>query len=307
MSVDGTRRYPYDLAVELRHLRYFLAVAEERNFGAAARRLHMAQPPLSQQIAGLEKELGVQLFDRTRRPVGLTPAGDVLAREAREVLDHADRLEHRMRRVQSGAAGRLVLAAAPSALFGIVPRLVRRHRGRYPEVEIVLHERDTMPIIDGLLAGRFDVAFLRASPRLDGFSVELLQTEPMVAALPESHPAARDTRVDLRTLSDETFITFPRDRAPDNFDLVIGACERAGFTPTVRNQRGPHHTQVAFVAAGLGIALVPASVACMRLEGVAFRHLTDPEPTVQTTIVWRSAPGWPARDVFVQEALALTR
>lgn len=301
---EAKRRFPYELRVDLRRLRSFLAVAEERNFGAAARRLHLAQPPLSQQIAGLERELDVQLFDRSRRPVALTAAGQVLAREAADLLEHADRLEHRMRRVRNGQAGRLVVSAVSSTMLGVAPLVLRRHRERYPDVEIVLHEWDTKESLDALASGRLDVAFLLSVPRVDGLSVVALHREPIVVVLPSTHPAAVHDRVDLTELADQPFVTYPRDRAPDNFDLLIGACERAGFRPRMLVQGDPHHTQVSFVAAGIGVALVPASVSSTRLPGIVYRRLAGREPEVETTIAWRPESGWPAREVFVREAQA---
>lgn len=292
--------------MELHHLRYFVAVAEERNFGRAARRLQLAQPPLSQQIQRLEREFGVQLFDRSRRPIRLTSAGVLLLEQARELLAQAERTRQAMTQAARGQAGSLVVGCVPSALYDVVPTVLRAYRERYPEVELSVREEDTSPLVDQLVSGQLDAGFLRATPYTRELGVAVLHREPFVAALPGYHRLARARAVALSDLAGDRFIMFPRRFAPENFDLLISACHAEGFSPHVVLERGAHHTQVGYVACGLGIALVPQSLRSLRLKGVVYKRLAASPPAVETTIAWATARPSGLRDRLIAVAHEVT-
>jgi DNA-binding transcriptional LysR family regulator len=274
--------------MELRHLRYFLAVAEELHFGHAAERVHIAQPPLSQQIRKLEQELGVTLFKRTKRRVELTPAGRAFAVDVRRVFAQTERAVHTVQRAARGESGELSIGFVPSADLDLLPRVLRAWRPRFPHVELELRSLLPAAQIEALLDDRIQVAFLRL-PVADerGLVIEPIQREPLLAALPRGHRLARQARVRLSDLAGETMILFPRDVAPEYYDVFISACRRAGFTPKVLHP-GSMQTNLGLVSAGLGVALMPASIQKLRREGVVYRPLRSPVPHVEMAIAYRA-------------------
>jgi LysR family transcriptional regulator, benzoate and cis,cis-muconate-responsive activator of ben and cat genes len=292
--------------MELRHLRYFVVLAEERNFGRAARRLRLAQPPLSQQIQRLERELGVTLFDRSKRPVQLTSAGLLLLEQARELLARAEQTVHTMAGASRGEIGQLTVGCVPSAFYDIAPAVLRAYHERYPRVRLIVHERDTTPLVAELQAGQLDVGFLRATPRAAGLEVTPVYHEPVVAVLPVTHRLAGERAIALADLADDQFIMFPRQYAPENFDLLTSACLAAGFSPHMVLERGAHHTQVGYVACGVGVALVPWSMRVLRLPGVVYKRLTPPAPSMSTAIAWSAARDSGPRDQLMAVARELT-
>ena len=272
--------------MELRHLRYFLAVAEELHFGRAASRLHIAQPPLSQQIRKLERELGVALFDRTKRRVELTPAGRALLDETRDVLARAERAVRTAQRAGRGEIGHLAIGFVPSADLDILPRVLRAWRARFPQVEIELHSLLPAAQVEALHDGRIHVGFVRVPVDETGLVVESIQREPLLAALPRGHRLARARRVRLADLASDTMILFPRHIAPGYHDVFINACRCAGFTPRVLHP-GSMQTNLALVAAGLGVTLMPSSIRNLRRSGVAYRALAPPVPHVEMAVAYR--------------------
>jgi DNA-binding transcriptional LysR family regulator len=262
--------------MELRHLRYFVAVAEEGHVTRAAARLGIQQPPLSQQIHALEAELEVQLFRRKPRGVELTQAGEALLAEARAILDRVERAILSARRTARGDAGRIGLGFTSSASFHpFVPRIIREFREASPLVSLTLEEAGTGELVDGLRAERIDAAFVRspigAVAELDVHSV---LEEQMVAALPAGHRlAGRTTRLPLAALEEETFILYRRPLGPGLYDAIIAACQRAGYSPHIGQEAPRMLATLSLVAAGLGVTLIPASMRRMGIEGVAYRPL----------------------------------
>jgi len=288
--------------MELRHLRYFVAVAEELHFGRAAARLHIAQPPLSQQIRQLEGELGVVLFTRTRRHVELTPAGRAFLDEARGVLAGAEQAVRTAQRASRGEIGQLAIGFVPSADLDILPRVLRVWKARFPDVEITLHSLLSGAQVEALHAGRIQVGFVRLPVDESGLVVERIQREPLVAALSRGHRLARSARVRLADLAGDTMVLFTRDIAPGYYDVFIGACRRAGFTPRVLHP-GSMQTNLGLVSAGLGVALMPASIRNLRRAGVVYRPLAPPVPHVEMAL----AHGLDDRSTIVPTFLRVVR
>jgi DNA-binding transcriptional LysR family regulator len=262
--------------MELRHLRYFVAVAEEGHVTRAAERLGMQQPPLSQQIQALERELAVQLFRRKPRGVELTDAGHALLDDARAILAHVDHAFATTRRTARGEQGRIAIGFTSSAPFHpFVPRVIRAFREAYPLVALTLDESGTTELIDDLRNERVDAAFIR-TPVADpmGITVNPLLEEAMLVALPATHAlAASDTELQLASLAAETFIVYRRPSGPGLYDAIFAACHAAGFSPVVGQEAPRIVSTLNLVAAGLGIAVVPASLARMQMDGVIYRPL----------------------------------
>jgi len=263
--------------VELRHLRYFVAVAEEGHVTRAAERLGIQQPPLSQQIRALETELDVQLFRRKPRGVELTQAGEALLGEARGILDRVEYAAAAARRTGRGEAGRIGLGFTSSASFHpFVPRIIREFREASPLVALTLEEAGTGELVDGLRAERIDAAFVRSPIGAAAeLAVHSVLKEEMVAALPTGHPlaGAARTRLPLVALEPETFILYRRPLGPGLYDAIIAACQRAGYSPRVGQEAPRMLATLSLVAAGLGVTLIPASMQRMGIDGVAYRPL----------------------------------
>jgi DNA-binding transcriptional LysR family regulator len=285
--------------MELRHLRYFLAVAEELHFGRAASRVHIAQPPLSQQIRKLEQELGVDLFSRTKRRVALTPAGQAFLEEARLVLAQAERAVRTARRAGRGEIGQLAIGFVPSADLDVLPRVLRAWRARYPHVEIELHSLLPAAQVEALRDGRIHVGFVRVPVDDGGLVVESIQREPLLAVLPRGHRLARAQRVRLADLAPDTMILFPRRDSPGYYDVFISACRRAGFTPRVMHP-GSMQANLALVSAGLGVTLMPSSIRSLRRSGVVYRPLAPPVPHVEMAVAYRRDERSAVLPVFFQ-------
>ena len=296
--------------MELRHLRYFVAVAEESSFTRAARRLGIAQPPLSQQIRSLEDELGVQLFRRVPHGVELSDAGAALLPEARATLTQAERSRRLAKAAGTGETGRLRVGFTGSAAFHrIVPAALRGFRRTYPGVELALEEHPTTQLLDRLIAEQLDAAFVRIGRRApDDVDLHPLADEPMCVALPTSHRLARSRAVRLAVLADEPFILFPRSAGASLFDEITDACGRAGFVPHAPPaQAAPQLTSIAnFVAAELGISIVPRSIAQIRVPGVRYLPITPAKdaPIARLAIALRRGERVPTTSNFLVIVLA---
>jgi len=259
--------------MELKHLRYFIAVAEEGHITRAAERLGMQQPPLSQRIKAIERELDVQLFRRKARGVELTEAGRVFLENARAMLAQNERAIESTRRTARGEQGRLCVGVTPTGPFHpFVPRVIRAFREAYPLVSLTLEECLSPELLKRLRNEQMDAAFLRTPMAL----IE----EPMVVALPNSHALAQndgdDAALSLKDLAGETFIVYARQHGPGLYDATTAACLKAGFSPRL-GQEAPRITSaLSLVAAGLGISVVPASMQRMMMDGVAYRRLKGP-------------------------------
>lgn len=284
--------------MELRHLRYFIAVAEEGHITRAAERLGMQQPPLSQQIKAIERELDVQLFRRKPRGVELTDAGAAFLDDARATLAQLDRAVETTRRTARGEQGRLCVGVtSTSSMHPLVPRAIRAFSVACPKVTLTLEECLSNELLERLRDGQTDVAFIRTAPaNPEGIVIEPLVNEPMVAALPSNHAlakGARDTVIPLKGLATDTFILYGPP-GTGMYDTIIAACHAAGFNPNVGNlgvstQQAPRiGSTLSLVAAGIGVTFVPASLRRMNIEGVVYRSVkaTSP-PTARLSLASR--------------------
>lgn len=263
--------------MDLRHLRYFIAVAEEGHITRAAERLGMQQPPLSQQIKAMERELGAQLFRRKPRGVELTDAGRTLFAEANAVLAHLERALEATRRTARGEQGRLCVGIAPTAPFHpLVPRAIRDFREAFPLVSLTLEEGLSHEVTERLCSDRMDIAFVRnAAIRVDTLVVTPLLDEPMVVALSSHHVAIRgkrETALRLERLANDPFVLIGPPGTGLHDETVAG-CRAAGFTPRIGQQAPRITSALGLVAAGLGVALVPESLRSMKMDGVVYRRL----------------------------------
>lgn len=261
--------------MELRHLRYFLAVAEAANFTKAAETLGIGQPPLSQQIKALENELQVELFKRTARGAELTLAGAVFAEEAKRVLMDAERAARAAKRAARGETGHLRVGFTGTAAFNEhVSGLIRRFRRKYPEAELSLHEATSGVLLENLEAGQLDVAIVRPIRRVaDSLVLKAWLDEPMYVALPKGHSLASRKRINLIDLADEALVQVPRAAGGTLFDEIVAACANAGFEPKLVQPAPQMASAVTLVAAGLGISIVPKSITQVRVAGVQYRPL----------------------------------
>jgi DNA-binding transcriptional LysR family regulator len=277
--------------VELRHLRYFLAVAEELHFGRAAEHLHIVQPALSKQIAALEKELGVRLLERTKRRVELTEAGRAFLADARNVLAQADLAADRARSAGRGERGVLAVGFIPPALNSVLPPALNRYRHEHPDVRLVLRELPNRAAIDGVLADRIHISFVRVPFDEHGLCCEPVYEEPVVVALPSDHPLAALEAVPLAALCDEAFVLIPRSQEPELHDYYIALCQEAGFSPHLVHEVSSTLVGVGLVASGVGVAFVPSSTRVMSRVGVTYRPLRDPTPRFRLAAIWRQDAG----------------
>ncbi|MEU3644897.1 LysR substrate-binding domain-containing protein [Lentzea sp. NPDC034063] len=260
--------------MELRHLRYFVAVAEERHFGRAAERLHMAQPPLSQQIQQLEAELGVTLLHRTTRRVDLTDAGLVYLDRARAVLSAVDDAAAEARRVAEGRQGRLVVGCVGSATYSLLPAFARVLRDELPAVDFVFRGEMLAPDqLESLLNRRIDLALLRPPVEHAGLRVTAVRRDRLIVALPEDHRLARRKRLKIEDLREEDLIVHASHGRSVMHGIVTDLCRAAGFEPRIRHEVAETSTLVTFVASGLGVAVVPEPVAELGVPGTTYRPL----------------------------------
>jgi DNA-binding transcriptional LysR family regulator len=291
-----------DGGIDLRQLRYFVAVAEELHFGRAAERLGMAQPPLTQQIQKLERALGYRVFARQSRKTTLTEAGMVLLEEARRILAEVDQAIDHTRRAGRGETGQLTVGTPPSVMLTRLPAIIRKYRERFPGVRFVLREASTSAIAAGLLAGTLDIGFLREVGACGALPVETILREPVVAILPAAHPLASAPRLRLRQLAKEPFVLFPPHVGTAFYDKLISFCVDAGFTPRVVQEATQWQSVVTFVETGMGVSIAPASVEKFRWKGVVYRPLAGLETTV--SICWQNARDSGAAAAFLKLARA---
>ncbi len=287
--------------MELRHLRYFIAVAEELHFGKAAERLHMAQPPLSIQINNLEKELGVPLFHRNNRNVKLTKAGELFLHESRKVLERLDYAQNIARSAHRGEIGRLVVAFIGSANYDLIP-LMKKYRDRFPKVEIILRQIYTPDQITELEDGTIDIGIMRPPTPRDSLNFQVIRRERWVAALPEDHPLlALGNPLPIRSLHNQPIILYPRSVVgPSFYDAVINLCHEAGFSPNIVYEAPEMQTAIALTAAGLGIAIVPNSIQYLYNNGVVYRIFDNTTPSAEIGIAWRKNEASPLVHSFLE-------
>ena len=277
--------------MELRHLRYFCAVAEHRSFTYAARQLNVSQSGVSGQVRDLEAEIGVSLLRRNRREVALTPEGVVFFEEAREILQRAQRAVELTLRASRGQTGRLTVGLCGPVTAPILPRIIRRFRKRFPGVVVAIREYTPAEQMDALLRGKIDIGFTRTIPAEARPLIhhEILFRETVVAALPKGHPLAADSTVPLAALAEERIVLYCRDGAPAVFDSIIAMCRKAKFSPRIADTPSSWQAVLTVVEAGEGIALVPECVQHLRAPDVVFRPLLPRGCRMDAIVAWRRA------------------
>jgi DNA-binding transcriptional LysR family regulator len=292
--------------MELRHVRYFLAVAEERNFTRAAARVGIGQPPLSQQIKDLEAEVGTNLFQRLPQGAELTEAGRAFLEMVKGFPAQAERAVRAAQRAARGESGTLRVGFTGSAVFNpVVAGAVRKFRRAYADVELSLVEVNSVGLISGLVEGTLDAVFLRpGTAGSEELHLRLLSEEPMLAVLPASHAAAKDEEVHLARLRSDPFILTPRSVGSTLFDTVIAACRKAGFEPVLGQTAPQIGSVINFVAAELGVSLVPASMRAVKVPGVVYREVSGAAPVARLSLATRRGDTSPVLRNFVARAVA---
>lgn len=291
--------------MDLRQLRQFVAVAEERSFRRAAERLHVSQPPLTVAVQRLESEIGVQLLERSRQGVRLTPAGDAFLQEARSTLAHARLSMEMAQRAASGKTGTLRLSFVPSAGLGVVPRLLRQFREHHADVKLILRGETTSQQLAALAQGSADLGIvvppLRESRPL---RVQILCEQELVLAVPGTHPLAGAQRVQLRHVAQEDFVGLPVLEGPGFEGVVMAACQDAGFIPRLAQTAPQMQSVLALVAGGLGVALVPQAMRSVAVENVSYLQVRARSAPVRYALglAWNPANPNPALAAFVSTA-----
>src|ERR1700743_2251844 len=295
--------------MELRHLRYFVAVAEELHFTRAALRLNMAQPPLSQQIRALETELGVQLFARTRRSVALTDAGQALLERAREMLAAAQALPQELQRVARGEVGLLRIGfSSTPPLTKVLRDVVADHRRSHPDVALNLREMHSQLQFESLRRGELDVGLVRYNEGTpEGIRLQLLRNDPLRLVVPAGHRFARRRSVAIAECRDEAFIGFPGDAGTGTGPLLKRLAAQAGFTPRIAQEAREATHQLGLVAAGLGIAVLPAPLEAVRVEGVHYVSLEDAGALLVMSVATRADEASERVSQFVRRVGALAK
>ena len=263
--------------LELRQLRYFVAVARERNFTRAAERLRIAQPPLSRQIQQLENELGLTLIERGSRPVRLTDAGRLLFEQAMQVLERTDEVTAMARRLREAGTARLGVGFVPSTLYGYLPEVIQCYRAARPGVEVTLLEMITIEQVTALKEGRIDVGFGRIPFEDPAIERTLLRNEKLCVALPLAHPLApREGPLRLGELAGDTLLAYPKAPRPSYADQVLALFRERGLKPRAVYEVRELQTALGLVAAETGVCLVPASIERLRRDGIVYRPLDEP-------------------------------
>jgi DNA-binding transcriptional LysR family regulator len=280
-----------NLLMELRHLRYFSTVASEFHFGRAAEKLHISQPPLTKQIQDLEKELGFDLFTRTKRSVTLTPAGQAFLVEVNRIFQQLDRAIDIGGKTSRGELGQISIGFVGSATYNILPVMLQQFHDRYPNVQIELHELTTDRQLIWLREGKIDIGLIRPPILELDLATQIIFAESFVVALPINHHLAMAESLDLSVLATEPFILFPRELAPGLYDSIIAICQAAGFSPQVVQQCIQMQTIVSLVSANMGVSILPESIQEAQRQGVVYKLIRSGSLSVEKlatiAIVWR--------------------
>lgn len=292
--------------MELRHLRYFVAVAEELNFRRAAQRLHISQPSLSAQVRQLEKLIGTPLLIRDTHRVTLTAAGSHFLENARRILGDVEDAARTAQRIGSGSAGILTVGFVESLAHDLLPRVLRAYRQNFPDVELQLLEMDTSRQIEALNQRELDVGLigLGLSTAVSDLCLATIDEEPLMAALPQQHPLAAQypQTLPLQALADQPFYLAERESAPLYNPWILVLCQQAGFAPQVIKETGQPITVLGYVAAGLGVTILPAQFARMATTGVRFIPLQQPAPSYRYCVAWLPQNAHSALEHFVKAA-----
>lgn len=294
--------------IEYRLLKAFVHVAEELHFGRAAARLRVAQPALSRQIQQLEERLEVQLLERSQRRVALTPAGRFYQQRAYKILSDIERATIDVRKVNSGKAGRLSVGFIHSSSFSVTPRLLRRFREQYPDVELELTELTMAQQLEALEARRIDVGVMRPPFSESKIASHPIRTERFVIAVPDTHRLASLTEVDLAQLAQEDFVLFSQSRSPLFHSRIIAMAELAGFVPKAAQQATQIHTVLGLVSANVGISVVPVVAKDLNIPNIHYLEITDRPPPVHVVLAWLRSDNSPilrAFTDFVKQAYPL--
>lgn len=286
--------------MELRHIRYFIAVAEELNFSRAAARLFIAQPPLSVQIKDLEKDLGVQLFDRTGRGTTLTREGEVFLMEARQICDQVSRARRAVNQAAAGELGRLRVAGVPLAFLDALPIVVPKFRQDNPNIVLDLREASTHESIDALLTGALDVAFVRVGDPVSGLEILPVRTGRFEVAVPTDHRLATATSIDLMELAHEPFVMTARNISPYYYDQTLSALAGAGITPRTVIEASSIQAQLGYVACGMGVSLVPESGTAVHSDRVVLVPLEQVISSTELALAWAAGPSSLVLEHFVK-------
>lgn len=289
--------------MEMRHLKYFVAVAEEKSLGQAALKLHISQPPLSRQIHQLEDLVGAQLLTRTPKGVELTEAGKIFLEHARNILSLSKLAVDQASTASRGELGRIDVGIFGSALFGAIPQILVSFREQYPDVELVLHSMTKSEQIVALNQRRITVAFNRLFMGSHGLTSEVVCTEPLYIALSSHHPLAASESVPFSDLKEQPLILFPSRSRPSFIDWVLEICRQEGFVPNIAQEVGDAVHGLSLVATGFGLCIVPESATNMRIPGVEYRALErDPKPVVDLSCIYRSDDESPILKAFLSIA-----
>ena len=292
--------------MELRHLRYFLAVARERNFSEAAKKLHIAQPPLSRQIKQLEEQLGVQLFDRHARPLALTEAGEFFQIQAQQLMAKLQEVTDATRRIGNGTYRWFGIGFVPSMLYGFLPEVIRRFRSANPDVEVILTELTTVQQLEALKTGRIDVGIGRLPISDSEVDCERVMDEALVAALPVQHPLLKRRSLTLDELAAQMLILYPAKPRPSFADHVLQLFHDRHIEVLATIDSNEMQTAIGLVAAGVGVTLVPASVQRLQREEIAYRPLKEKNATSPVTLHRRSGPATALQENFYRLVHQLT-
>ncbi|AXL92224.1 hypothetical protein C4J65_31030 [Streptomyces sp. CB09001] len=296
---EGTKG-PGTVSMELRHVRYFIAVAEELNFGRAAARLHIAQPPLSVQIQALEKDLGVKLFDRTGRRTTLTREGEVFLLEARQICDQVSRARRAVNQAAVGEIGCLRVAGVPYAFAEMLPMVIPRFRLENPNMIVDLREAGTQESLDSLLAGTVDVGFVREGDPVDGLAVLPVRTGRFEAVVPAGHRLAGAGPIEITDLAFEPFVLTARHISPYYYDQTLSALATAGITPHTVIEATSIQAQLGYVACGMGVSLAPTSGTSVSSKYIARVSLKQEIISTELAVAWASGPIPHALDNFLK-------
>ena len=274
--------------MELRHLRYFAAVVQWTSYREASRRIHIAQPAISQTVADLEEELGLKLFLRAKRIVQLTPEGEVFYAEALRTLAQAEVAVNTAKRAAKGEIGRLSIGFLGSATYAFLPELVRKYKAQYPGVRLTLQELTTVQQEAAFDKGVIDIGFRRmlTAEQSKTFASRCLYRDPLIAVLPRSRQL-KTKRVRISDLANESFVLFHREGSPGLFDAITAVCNEAGFSPRIENEPTMMQTALSLVEAEQGVSIVPACVRNLRAGGVRFYRLQPDDVRVELVVVWK--------------------
>jgi len=298
-----SNQYAEPIDMELRHLRYFVAVGEDEHYGRAAQRLHVAQPALSSQIQDLEREIGFQLFDRLPRGVRLSAGGKVFLEDCRRILQEVDDAAIRAERAARGLIGTLRVGFTESASWhGVVPDSLREFRRRHPEAELLLSPLISLDQVEAVRSGRLDAGFVYVPTSDPDMAHVPVASHQVVLATPRRHPVSRLKRLRLRDLAETDFVWFPRRQHPANYDRLLQACSRGGLTnPRIVQEAADQATMLSLVACGLGVAFVTDATRWRCPKDVVLRRVVDLRLLITVSLIWRKDNGSPLLARFVAD------